>query len=251
MDHLQLRHHIPELMRASRLAVAAARALGDRSAEIQSHCHLGAAYTEAESYDEAAACYLTATTIAQETGDQSHALTIFMGLGNMALRAGRYDHAITCYQRALQLSPNEPATVAALVNLGSVLRLMRPPELPGDLRLDPDDPALAYLLAARKLVRGARDITEQAVLLNLGTQFMSYRRMDEAMDCLAESLAICRELDEPYQEGLLLLVLSEAHVLLELIPEATADLEQAVVAFESVGAVEGIERARVRLARLR
>ncbi|HUQ61405.1 tetratricopeptide repeat protein [Lentzea sp.] len=92
-------------------AVAAARAIGDRDGEALALAHLGHAYLDRESFDEAEECFVDALEIRREPRALS-------GLGNLYLEDGGVEEATALFEEVLSLRVSESDEVRACLNLG-------------------------------------------------------------------------------------------------------------------------------------
>ncbi|QKW32493.1 tetratricopeptide repeat protein (plasmid) [Nocardiopsis flavescens] len=159
----------------TRLALATAQRLGDRSSEAPAWNNLGNALREVRRFDEAIDAHTRARNMHQQTGNVHGEASAWNNLGNTLGEVRRFDEAIDAHTRARNLHQQTGdihREASAWNNLGNTLRKVR--------RFDE---AIDAHTRARNMHQQTGDIHREASAWNnLGNTLRKVRRFDEAID---------------------------------------------------------------------
>ncbi|MET8764692.1 BTAD domain-containing putative transcriptional regulator [Lentzea sp. NPDC004782] len=103
-DFFNLRKHWADWIDTHGIALAAARSVGDRSAEGRMLITLGIGLREVRRHDEAIECYQQALAIFRATGDKSRQLPALNNLGIAYMVLGRIDDGLACYEQSAEIA---------------------------------------------------------------------------------------------------------------------------------------------------
>jgi tetratricopeptide (TPR) repeat protein len=187
--HLDTRGRHVDALAIHRLALTAARTIGDRAAEANALRAVGTAHHRLGHYPDALDHYRQSLTMARETGDR---LSECYALGNLGIvyeRLGRYPEALGHYERALIAAreiDNRTAEGNAQNYLGFVKgRLGRQPE------------ALDHYRQALLIARETDDrVGEGYALRHLGVAHEREGRLSEADEHHQRAMAIATEVGD-------------------------------------------------------
>jgi tetratricopeptide (TPR) repeat protein len=93
-----------DILAASRLAMNAARVLGDQDCEAKALHESGKAYVHKREFDRAVACHAEALEIYQRAGNAAGEARVLVGLGYANREMGKLDKAVGNHQKALEFS---------------------------------------------------------------------------------------------------------------------------------------------------
>ncbi len=176
-----------------RLAVRAARLLGDCAVEAEMHRALGVAYRATHQLKLALDSHLRALELLRALGDERRMAYVYNNIGGANVEMRLFDQALEAYYMSLKLHGNcghEFGVAVAERNLGYVyIRMDRP-----DLSFPPLHRALA---GSRAL--GHRRL-EAGVLDSLGEAHLRQAQHDEALRCFQDALAISLAVGDRRQE---------------------------------------------------
>ena len=226
-----------DALAAHKLALAAARQLGDRSIEAEMLKNVGAALWHAMRLDEAIEYHEQALALYRASGDLAGESDILNNLGLVYDRLGRFDEAIHHYQQALPLrlrSGKRRGEAATLQNLANVFSQLG-----------------RYADAAHHHERSLailRDLDErggQAIVLNnLGIVHMFQKKYDQALRDCERSIALATEAGDEWTVGNALNTIGNIHRELGRLDESIAVLGRAL-AVAGNGGAPGAEHAVV------
>nr|WP_157529332.1 tetratricopeptide repeat protein [Kibdelosporangium sp. MJ126-NF4]CEL22916.1 FOG: TPR repeat [Kibdelosporangium sp. MJ126-NF4]CTQ90056.1 FOG: TPR repeat [Kibdelosporangium sp. MJ126-NF4] len=228
LGFFNLRKHWADWISVHKIALQAARKLGDPYAEAWTLNSLGIAYYDLRWFTKAAEYFQRALQIRREIGDRYGEASTLDNLGNTLRKLRHFDESIECYQRALELFreiSDRYGEGSALRNLGGAHRGLR--------RLDDAvDHYRQALLIWREL--GERS-GEGNTLSNLGDIHRKLGRSEQAIECYEKALRICREIDSRYGEGAVLDNLGDVYEDLERHEEAIRYYNQALRISQELG----------------
>jgi tetratricopeptide (TPR) repeat protein len=228
LGFFNLRKHWADWISVHKIALQAARKMGDLYAEAWTLNSLGIAYYDLRWFANAAEYFKRALAIRRQIDDRYGEGSTLDNLGNTHRKLRQFDESIECYQRALELFreiSDRYGEGSALRNLGGAYR--------GLQRLD--DAADHYrkaLLIWREL--GER-YGEGNTLSNLGDLHRKLGRFDQAVECYQQALAICREIDNRYGEGAVLDNLGDVNQDLARYDDAIDHYNQALRISQEIG----------------
>jgi tetratricopeptide (TPR) repeat protein len=228
------RGHWRDQVWVNQVALEAARRMGDRAGEAQTHNDLGCAHQMEGRYEDAVACHLRSLAIRRELGDRRGQAASLGNLGLVYEWQGRYDEALDCHQESLTIyheQGDRRGQSTSLSNLGGIHQLQGQFERAvachqmsltidrelGDRRgqalslgnlgvaheqQGDDDRALARLHEAMAIIREVGDRRSEAECLRyLGGIHGRHGRYDQALSCLRESVVVHRELGNPHGQA--------------------------------------------------
>lgn len=216
-----LRGFLDDWITTHRVALAAARAAGDRTGESTMATSLGYAYRHRGRYLEALAELRSAMALHERSGDRHRAATTLAKIGAVYEDLGMRRAAAARHRRALSIRREIGDRIGeghSLNNLASLLN-----------RDDRHREAIAH---ARAAVGVFREVGDQAgegrALNNLGTAYTAAGRFDEALRCLEAALVLRRWCGDRHGEANSLGNLAVLHRRWGRPQEAIGFLEQAL-----------------------
>jgi tetratricopeptide (TPR) repeat protein len=217
-------------------AIRAAERGGEDAAAAAPLNSLGIVHAAQHRYQEAAACYRRSLAIRRRVGDRVGVAKVLNNLGDLRLARKRPREAI----RYLELSlaclrglGDRRGEGIARINLGRAwLAVGRPGE------------ALVHLTRSLADVRAAGD-REAEALNDLGQVHTAERRHQQAIACHRQSLAMCRELGDHFQEANAHWGLGTAAAAVDGPPGARPHREAALAIFERLDAPEAEDLRRL------
>jgi tetratricopeptide (TPR) repeat protein len=228
LGFFNLRKHWADWISVHKIALQAARKLGDLYAEAWTLNSLGIAYYDLRWFANAAEYFKRALAIRRQIDDRYGEGSTLDNLGNTHRKLRQFDESIECYQRALVLFreiSDRYGEGSTLRNLGGAYR--------GLQRLDEAaDRYRKALLIWREL--GER-YGEGNTLSNLGDLHRKLGRFDQAAECYQQALAICREIDNRYGEGAVLDNLGDVYQDLARYDDAIDHYNQALRISQEIG----------------
>ncbi|HZN77963.1 MAG TPA: tetratricopeptide repeat protein [Micromonosporaceae bacterium] len=184
-EHLRSRGHYHAAETLLRQALTAARAVGDRTAELQALTGLGWAHRRQGQPEQAIKCYGQALQIARCTGHRTGERTALYGLGQVHLWLGRYEQAANHYRQALriaQVTDDPTGELDALTGLGWVW-----------WRQGQCEQAAEHFGQALRLARDAGDrVGEHTALAGLGEVYLRQGRYEQATNQYQQALQFAR-----------------------------------------------------------
>jgi tetratricopeptide (TPR) repeat protein len=192
--YLSLRKYLPEAAMVSAHALAAARRLGDRRAEVETLERLGIAHRGMRRYDDAVGHLEQALAICEETGYRHGEGGVRNSLGSVYRDIRRFEDALDCFRLALvicQEMGDKLGEAISLNNLGGVHR---------DQRRFGE--AVDLYQRALVLRRQTGDRFGEAISLNnLGSAYHGLGRLADAQDHFRQALVIRRRNGDRFGEG--------------------------------------------------
>jgi len=177
-----------------RIALEAARRLGDPTAQAYSHRLLGRAYTIVGNHDEARAHLGQALEVYRQLGDDTNQAHVHFGLAEMADRQGRPRDALHQVEQALaryQSSGHQVGQANALNSVGWFHG-----------RLGDYEKALQYCQQALGLIQEVGDTRGEAGTWDsIGVVHHHLGRYTEAVAAYERALALFRDLGNRYYEA--------------------------------------------------
>jgi tetratricopeptide (TPR) repeat protein len=221
----ELRGYWSEWHDTQTIAVQAARAAGNRTAEAAALNRLGTACRTLRRFDEAIEHYQQALAIRRQLGNRRGEGGTLNNLGRVYNDLHRLDQALDCYQQALAIHREvgeRRFEAITLQNLGGVYT-----------RLRRFDTAIGHYQQALTIRRQLKDRRcEGGTLHDLGMFFGDLRRFDAAIDHFQQALAISREVGDRGGEGTVAVLLGEMYEAQRRLDKAMLLYEQALRAFE-------------------
>ncbi|MCP2169734.1 AfsR/SARP family transcriptional regulator [Goodfellowiella coeruleoviolacea] len=183
------RSHWDDWLTTHRVALDAARALGDRRAEGITWRNLGVAHSDLRQFDTAIDCHRRAEALLAEVGDRHGQAWNLNNVGVVYVDVHRLAEAADCFSRALpmfQETGDQQGEAICLNNLGDTHRLLGEP----DRATDCLERALA-LQRRRDDQSGLR-----YTLSTLGDVHHDTGRHQQALSCYRQALAISQALGD-------------------------------------------------------
>jgi DNA-binding SARP family transcriptional activator len=224
--------HWADGVRANQMTLDLARRNGDRAAQAQAHCDLGAFYWWLGRYEQALSHHRQSLTLARELGDFRCQATSLSGLGNDCVRLGRYQDAIGHYQESLALARDRRdirGQGAALGNLGNIYHLIG--RYSESLACHQDSVILFRQLGDRRGQAGS--------LTSLGKGYEKLGLYREAVTCQRDSLRLFCELEDRSGEALALNNLGRVYQKLGRYAEGLACQRDSLRLFRELGGRHG------------
>ncbi|GGS60077.1 AfsR/SARP family transcriptional regulator [Actinokineospora fastidiosa] len=222
------RGHLHDWITTHHLAMTAATALGDRSAQAVTLKALGTAQWQARRFPEALEHYQRALDLYRAIGDQRGEAAVLGNMGLIFYQTDRYPEAIEHHRRDLDLClalGDRRGEATTLSNLGLAYeRIGRYPE------------ALDHCARALALIRELGDRwLEGATLIHIGIIHTRMGDHAEATAAQQTALALMRDLGDREREGQVLANLGMVHNALGDHDTALAHLRQALAIAREVG----------------
>ena len=210
-----------------RIALASARATGDRRAEALVLNNLGTAFTR-QGMDEAGECFEQALTIRREIGDLLGEAQSATNMADNYVQLKRFDDALDLLNRVLEIR-RQAATPygegVTLNNLGETF-----------LALGRFDEAVNRLTQARRIFHDIGEIRgEGYALANLGAAYLELGRTADAVDVLERALDLRQASGERFDEAHTLRDLGQAYLRSGDPGRAASCLRQAAATFTDLG----------------
>jgi tetratricopeptide (TPR) repeat protein len=228
LGFFNLRKHWADWISVHKIALQAARKLGDPYAEAWTLNSLGIAYYDLRWFTNAAEYFTRALAIRRKIDDRYGEGSTLDNLGNTHRKLRQFDESIECYERALAMFreiSDRYGEGSTLRNLGGAYR--------GLHRLD--DAAEHY----RKALHIWRELGERYgeanTLSNLGDLHRKLGRLDQAVECYQQALVICRDIDNRYGEGAVLDNLGDVYQDLARHDDAIGHYNQALRISQEIG----------------
>jgi tetratricopeptide (TPR) repeat protein/transcriptional regulator with XRE-family HTH domain len=166
-------------------ALSAARALGDRTGEMEALLELGEIHSVSSRYEAAVEVTMSALKIARAIGHEAGELRALYGLGVSAGSRGQYAQAVEYYTQALEIARtigHRTGELDALIGFGNAHRAMGEREQAVD--------ALVRALGIARAI-GHR-ISELRALNGLGRIHLGANDYRSATDCFTRALDLAR-----------------------------------------------------------
>ena len=209
------------------IALASARAIGDRRAEALVMNNLGTAFTR-QGMDEAAECFEQALAIRREIGDLLGEAQSATNMADNYVQLKRFDEALELLNRVLEIR-RQAATPygegVTLNNLGETF-----------LALGRFDEAVDRLTQARQIFHDIEEIRgEGYALANLGGAYLALGHTADAIGVLERALELRQASGERFDEAHTLRDLGRAYQLAGQDDRAADCLRQAAATFTDLG----------------
>ena len=209
------------------IALASARAIGDRRAEALVMNNLGTAFTR-QGMDEAAECFEQALAIRREIGDLLGEAQSATNMADNYVQLKRFDEALELLNRVLEIR-RQAATPygegVTLNNLGETF-----------LALGRFDEAVDRLTQARQIFHDIEEIRgEGYALANLGGAYLALGHTADAIGVLERALELRQAAGERFDEAHTLRELGRAYQLAGRDDRAADCLRQAAATFTDLG----------------
>jgi DNA-binding SARP family transcriptional activator/tetratricopeptide (TPR) repeat protein/DNA-binding XRE family transcriptional regulator len=233
-DYLQRSGHWQEWVETQRIALEAARRLGDIRRETNADRNLGIAYARLGDFEKAMPCYRRALALYERIGDLTSAASTHLNLGWMADRRQDFGAALHHARQALALSrsaQNPMGEADALNTVGWYLIQLGEPRA----ALDPCRQALALFEAAGQRVRQA-DTWD-----TLGYVYHHLGDHEQALVAYREALTLYVEKSDRYHESLVLNHMGDTHRAADDVPAARDCWRQALRILDDLGHAEAAE----------
>ena len=202
-------------------ALTAARATGDRAAEMEALVSLGHIHRLQGRHGQAIDHYQQVLQLAPTAGHHNAEVQALTGLGIVHHAQGRYGQATDNYQQGLQLARstgNRVGEVEALTGLGNIHRMQ------GRYGQSTDLYQQALQLARATGYRAG----ELQALNGLGLDHRSQGRLEQATDYLGQALQLARATGHRHAELAALTSLGHIHRMQGRYEQATDHFEQAL-----------------------
>jgi DNA-binding SARP family transcriptional activator/Tfp pilus assembly protein PilF len=227
-----LRGYTDDWITTHRVALAAARAAGDRQGESVMATNLGYAYRRRGRLRDALALLRRALAIHREIGDRQRAATTLGKIGTVYESLGMTRAAAANHRRALSIRReigDRRGEGNTLNNLAALL-----------IREDRHDEAIAHYQAAIAVFREVGDRTgEGRALSNLGEAYTRSGCFEEALRLLSQALALRRECGDRRGEANTLGNLGNLYRRLDQPDAAIGYLERALAMMHEFGDAAG------------
>jgi tetratricopeptide (TPR) repeat protein len=222
------RYYNEDAITVGRMALSAARRMGDRLGEAALLNSLGLALKHVRRLSDAITCHQDMLAITRELGDRRNEVVGLNNLGIALWEKRQHAEALTIHRQAAAISRelgNRTREAVAVNELGTCLREM------GRI-----DEALAAHQEAVVIFRevGARH-SEGLALNNIGIVLQEMSRFDEAITSYRDALAITRELGDRHGEAAPLTNLANTLRRVRRFGEAIVAHEQVLVIYQELG----------------
>lgn len=222
--------------------LAAARRIGDRTAQNRLLNGLGLALYDVQEYSEAIEVYSEGLAVAEELGDRPQVASILGNIAGCWSRLGDYETSEQMHRRGLELFReigNPQNLASSLTNLGNMLHEAK--------RLEESHEAQTGALAAAREAGNRR--YEAIIAFNRAEVCMDLDRLAEAEEDYRLALTAAQEAGDRPVEAEALRSLARPLRALSRPREARAALLAALAVFEALGSPEAVA-TRERLAEL-
>ncbi|WP_170068001.1 AfsR/SARP family transcriptional regulator [Lentzea guizhouensis] len=193
-DFFNLRKHWSDWIDTHGVALAAARAAGDRTAEGRMLITLGIALREVRRHDEAIECCHQALAIFRAIGDRTRQEPVLNNLGIAYMATGRLDEALACYEQSAEIARDlgHQHTEAVLLNNIALLHA----------DAGRFDEALPRYLRALEIRQEVRDPYSEAILLNnIGEVYRGLLDFPQAVAHVDRALETFRRIGDLYGQA--------------------------------------------------
>ncbi|WP_394618158.1 BTAD domain-containing putative transcriptional regulator [Lentzea sp. JNUCC 0626] len=193
-DFFNLRKHWADWLDTHGVALAAARSVGDRSAEGRMLITLGIALREVRRHDEAIDCYQQALAIFRATGDKSRQVPTLNNIGIVHMAEGRPEDALVSYEQSAEIASELGDLHTAAVLLNNI----------GLLHADAGrfDVALARYLRALAIRQEVKDPYSEGILLNnVGEVYRGLLDFPQAVAYVDRALETFRAIGDLYGQA--------------------------------------------------
>jgi len=222
--------------------LAAARRIGDRTAQNRLLNGLGLALYDVQEYSEAIEVYSEGLAVAEELGDRPQVASILGNIAGCWSRLGDYETSEQMHRRGLELFReigNPQNLASSLTNLGNMLHEAK--------RLEESHEAQTGALAAAREAGNRR--YEAIIAFNRAEVCMDLGRLTEAEEDYRLALTAAQEAGDRPVEAEALRSLARPLRALSRPEEARVALQAALAVFEALGSPEAVV-TRERLAEL-
>ncbi|MEU0883447.1 BTAD domain-containing putative transcriptional regulator [Lentzea sp. NPDC005914] len=193
-DFFNLRKHWADWIDTHSVALAAARSVGDRSAEGRMLITLGIGLREIRRHDEAVECYRQALSIFRAVGDKSRQEPTLNNLGIAYMVLGRVDDALSCYEQAAEIA-RELGNLHTEAVISNNIGLLH-----ADARRFGQ--ALERYLRALEIRQEIKDPYSEAILLNnIGEVYRGLLDFPEAVSYVERALEMFRAIGDLYGQA--------------------------------------------------
>ena len=221
------RAHWVDWVQTHRIALASARATGDRRAEALVLNNLGTAFTR-QGIDEAGDCFEQALAIRREIGDLLGEAQSATNMADNYVQLKRFDEALDLLNRVLEIR-RQAATPygegVTLNNLGETF-----------LALGRFDEAVDRLMQARQIFHDIGESRgEGYALANLGGAYLALGRTADAVGVLERALELRQASGERFDEAHTLRDLGQAYLMAGQAGRAAGCLREAAAIFADLG----------------
>ncbi len=241
--HLVRRRVLDELASALQLARGAAAEAGDRLAEAQASKLLGLTFTEMLADDPARIYFEAACSGFAKVGHERGEAQALAGFGAAHETFGRPEEAIACYERAREIQrrldiPQDESVSSnnlamALIDVGRF------------------DEAAVAAQRALDIVRRHGPATDIPPFLDtLGRCHLAESRPAEAVDAFHQAVQAARDVDDRWEEAVMLKSLGQALRIDGRSEAARAAWQQSLEIYDAVGASDGPDLSRAELVEL-
>lgn len=193
-DFFNLRKHWADWIDTHRLALTAARSVGDRIAEGRMLITLGIALREIGRNDEAIECYQQALAIWRAVGDRAREQVTMNNLGIAYFALGRFEDGLQSYERCAEIAREigDRHTEAVVLNNIGLLHAERSRFAEG----------LSYYLRALEIRREIEDPYSEAILLNnIGEVYRGLLDFDSAVSYVDRALETFRRIGDLFGQA--------------------------------------------------
>jgi len=193
-DFFNLRKHWADWIDTHGIALAAARSVGDRSAEGRMLITLGIGLREIRRHEESVECYRQALAIFRATGDKARLEPTLNNLGIAYMAQGRVDEALSCYEQSAEIARELGNLHSEAVTLNNI----------GLMHADAGryDAALATYLRALEIREEIKDPYSEAILLNnIGEVYRGLADFPQAVSYVERALETFRAIGDLYGQA--------------------------------------------------
>ncbi|HEY4457216.1 MAG TPA: BTAD domain-containing putative transcriptional regulator [Pseudonocardiaceae bacterium] len=202
--YLQLRGRMADLDQVLRIAVAAARRLGDPLMEGRTLINLSIPYWHFGRLQEALDCAEQALAIAEQEQDVLNTGMCYGRIGMLLNSLGQYEEALSYHRLALRAYRKTGRRQEQSRTLASVSV--------AHSALGQYEDALHAALRAGAIDRDTGDTGSQVIsLVNVANARIGMREFDQALGVLADTLSLARSIGSPNGEAVTLARLAEAY----------------------------------------
>ncbi|MDX8142574.1 BTAD domain-containing putative transcriptional regulator [Lentzea sp. BCCO 10_0061] len=193
-DFFNLRKHWADWLDTHSVALAAARSVGDRSAEGRMLITLGIALREVRRHEESIECNQQALAIFRATGDKARQEPALNNLGIVYMVTGRPEDALACYEQSAEIARELGNLHSEAVTLNNIALL--------HADAGRFDVALARYLRALEIRKDIKDPYSEAILLNnIGEVYRGLLDFPEAVSYVDRALETFRAIGDLYGQA--------------------------------------------------
>jgi tetratricopeptide (TPR) repeat protein/transcriptional regulator with XRE-family HTH domain len=233
------RRDVRDAVALHRIALQAARRLGDRAAEAYSHRWLGQVFTKLGEPDEAQTHWEHALEVYRQLGDHTNQAHVHLGLGETLDHQGRYRDALHQVEQALaqyETGGHQPGQANSLNAVGWF-----------HARLGNYETALTYCLQALGLQQELGDRLGEAFTWDsIGVAYHHVGRHAEAAAAYQQALTLLRDFGDRYHEADVLVHLGDSYHVSGHTDTARSRWREALVIFTDLDHPD-TEQVRARL----